>query len=476
MWRTLRQALFGWLAPESPLTPEQRKWIDDRFDWLHNEFGTERLTGTVITPSEEFFPEKYEGSADNAATLLDRVCRFMGVDRSRIDLQLYQSEVADDFVAAAAANRLHQGYALGVFEQNDSRITIWLEKTRLDEPMAVVGTLSHEVGHILLLADGRCQPDQPDHEPLTDLLTVFFGFGIFTANSTIRSVNWKHGTLEGWSVSRRGYLSMPEMAYALARYAQARGETEPPWLRHLRPDVRSLLKLELSRLVQADATPAPLEEPCDDAEPPSDAALQTAGDPVEEPLAGDGDEHFAQAEFLAAQGQYAEAIELYTQALQHLPEDWEAWLNRARLHQWLGNHAESIRDATAAIQHGARKSDPYLFRARSHVSLRQYAEALQDANDAVRLDPRDPHAYHVRGIAHCGIGDYKLALRDLDRALDLFPRWAECYLARSRVHALMGNERQAERDLAEAVSRDAELNDPTVQKQRLEQMPPLQVR
>jgi len=45
------------------------------------------------------------------------------------------------------------------------------------------GTALHELGHVLLLADGKISKDRKDHEHLTDLLTVWLGLGIFTANS-----------------------------------------------------------------------------------------------------------------------------------------------------------------------------------------------------------------------------------------------------------------------------------------------------
>ena len=43
--------MFGWFETESPLTAEQRRWIDERFAWLANEFGEEPLRGAVVTPT-----------------------------------------------------------------------------------------------------------------------------------------------------------------------------------------------------------------------------------------------------------------------------------------------------------------------------------------------------------------------------------------------------------------------------------------
>ncbi len=86
----------------------------------------------------------------------------------------------------------------------------------------MVATLAHELGHIHLLGHGRISDDVEDHEPLTDLLTVFFGMGIFTANAVMYEQYWENGVLSGWSMGRRGYLGMPVYGYALARFARLR--------------------------------------------------------------------------------------------------------------------------------------------------------------------------------------------------------------------------------------------------------------
>ena len=51
--------------------------------------------------------------------------------------------------------------------------------------MAWVGVLAHELSHIILLRPGLVDRNEKDMA-LTDLLTVFLGFGIFTANSVFR--------------------------------------------------------------------------------------------------------------------------------------------------------------------------------------------------------------------------------------------------------------------------------------------------
>src|SRR5262245_48660067 len=106
----------------------------------------------------------------------------------------------------------------------------------------------------LSLGQSRVRADENDHEPLTDLTTVFFGLGIFTANSTIRDRGWSSGLWTGWSTARLGYLNQRMFAYALARFAFERNELEPAWLRHVRPDVRAPLKQGLRFLGAGEHT------------------------------------------------------------------------------------------------------------------------------------------------------------------------------------------------------------------------------
>jgi hypothetical protein len=59
----------------------------------------------------------------------------------------------------------------------------------------LVATLAHELGHIILLRPGLIKRTKEDMEPLNDLLTIFLGFGIFTANAAFRFE--QHGELAG---------------------------------------------------------------------------------------------------------------------------------------------------------------------------------------------------------------------------------------------------------------------------------------
>jgi hypothetical protein len=83
------------------------------------------------------------------------------------------------------------------------------------------------------------RPDAEDMEPMTDLVTVYLGLGVFTANAARRFLRYQLDNREGWSMERLGYLPEVVYAYALARFAKDRGEEHPAWVGHLSTNLKT---------------------------------------------------------------------------------------------------------------------------------------------------------------------------------------------------------------------------------------------
>ena len=108
--------------------------------------------------------------------------------------------------------------------------------------------MAHELAHVLLLGGGLISRDEPHMEALTDLATIYLGFGIFTANTRLQRKVWTDGNAQGWRVSRKGYIS-PEMAgWGISLFAWERAERKPAWSRHLTAEAKAHLKRGLSYL------------------------------------------------------------------------------------------------------------------------------------------------------------------------------------------------------------------------------------
>lgn len=242
-----------WFAPRCPVDEETREWLDGSWKWLSKELGAEiPETTEVILPTAEHFPDPYNGSRASIRRMVDRVCGFMDVDPALIEVRFVEGEDAGRFHPLAASGDAGR-HALGTYQmRRDGKHAISLDMEQASNPEMLVATVAHELGHVILLGEGRLEPDHPDHEPLTDLLTVFYGLGIFNANTTVIFEQWTNAQYQGWQIGGGGYLSEEAFGYALALFARARGEGKPAWAKYLNTNVRTYLKRALKYLRDND--------------------------------------------------------------------------------------------------------------------------------------------------------------------------------------------------------------------------------
>ncbi|MEX0704512.1 MAG: hypothetical protein WD069_20590 [Planctomycetales bacterium] len=245
--------MLGWLRPKAdcPVDPATRAWVDGRWDWLESQFGLDRLRNTsVILPHAEFFPDPYHGDEAGVRRMLDCVCGHMAIDPATVELSLYEDR------SPVHEGRWRPGTA-GLYQPDGAgKFRVWVEVSNLNDPLGLVATIAHELGHVHLLGHGRISDAEEDDEPLTDLLTVFLGMGVFTANAVLREDYWHAGVVSGWSMSRRGYLDMPAYGYAFARFARARSEDGSDWSGELRLDVRAAFHAAMRFLAVEELGPS----------------------------------------------------------------------------------------------------------------------------------------------------------------------------------------------------------------------------
>lgn len=244
---------MAWWRVDCPVQPVEQDWIERSLDWLVGQFGTERLHGEVVLPTDDYFPGAYRGTREDIQAVLERLCTHMVIDPARVKLE---HDVADDNPELSAHVPIHAEWAgaAGHHRIRDGRSVVGIRDDQAARPMALVATIAHELGHVLLLGDGRISARQQDQEPLTDLLTVFFGLGIFSANAAFEYSRETRGAYGYARTSRLGYLTEPMYGYGLARYAWLRGEADPRWARYLDTNPRTFLKRGLRYLAQADRT------------------------------------------------------------------------------------------------------------------------------------------------------------------------------------------------------------------------------
>lgn len=245
--------MFHLTKPKLPVTDEQQRWTDAGFLRLAKLLGQRRLLeSTVVTPTPEHFPDRYDRSEEALQLMFNRVAAYMHVNPAEVQLTLFAE--GDDLTRNLVP--FHEGRSSGAgglyHHDDDGRTHISVNEKDLKDPMTLVATLAHELGHVVLLRPGLVDRKDPDMEPLNDLLTVFLGFGIFAANSAFRFEQHQDGRSQGWSVRRTGYLSEELFGYALARFAFERGEPKPRWASHLSTNIARHFKRSADWLIRRE--------------------------------------------------------------------------------------------------------------------------------------------------------------------------------------------------------------------------------
>lgn len=239
--------MFG-LSPKLPVSEEERQWVNQGFQRLEKMLGRRRmLEARVVLPTAEDFPDPYDKTPTAVEKLFQRVCTYMQVDRTTIELEIFPDET-EELRKTLPHWRGDSKEAAGLYTHDGGageaakRMVVAIKSSQLQDPLVLVATVAHELGHAILLGSGLLNPKTDDHEPLTDLLTIFLGLGVFTANSAARFTQYQDERQVGWSMQRLGYLPEEVHGYALAKFSLERGEAKNEWEKHLSTNVRSYYK------------------------------------------------------------------------------------------------------------------------------------------------------------------------------------------------------------------------------------------
>ena len=254
--------MFGWFQPVCPCDPAAKQWVEQRLQWLTRQFGLHiLLERPIILPTEEYFPDPWDGSKKAVRRMFGRVCGYMGVDPDEMELKLFDDPTPHSVHAIDPT----LGFAAGTWSQKEDtwkKNCVRIERGGTDRPSDLVGIMAHELAHQKLLGEGRSEADAFDNELLTDLTAVFHGFGIFLANNPRKST----GKLSRWPGTNHfkpEYISEPMLGHALAHVAWHRDEPKPAWTKHLKWAMRAVLKQGLRYLyATADSAFKPVRLRC----------------------------------------------------------------------------------------------------------------------------------------------------------------------------------------------------------------------
>ncbi|PSB04588.1 tetratricopeptide repeat-containing S1 family peptidase [Merismopedia glauca] len=169
-------------------------------------------------------------------------------------------------------------------------------------------------------------------------------------------------------------------------------------------------------------------------------------------VAPKADDFYLQANDKYEKGNYQEAIENYTKAIEIDPQYTNAYNNRGIAYGNLGNYQQAISDYARAIALNPQDPDAYYNRGNAYDDLGEYQKAISDYDRAITLNPQDLEAYNNRGIAYRKLGDYQKAISDYNRAIALNPRSPNPYYNRGIAYTNVGEYQKAISDYDLAIA------------------------
>ena len=95
-----------------------------------------------------------------------------------------------------------------------------------------------------------------------------------------------------------------------------------------------------------------------------------------------------------------------------------------------GDYREAIDNYSAAIELEEDCAIAYNNRSYAYVKLEEYDEALSNAERAIRLQPDEANYYDTLGCAYMGLKNYSKAIEAFDQAIKLNPNFAAAHYNR----------------------------------------------
>lgn len=207
--------------------PEEQAWILTGLAGLVRRGGLAPFVATpIIQTSRRFLPEPYSPTLPSVDRLTRRLMQYAGLGDFDVALEPFEADDADDRHTLAYFQGIEKGVA-----------TFGLNVEQVADLEPIAGVMAHEVAHAFRRRRGLVVDDPEEEELLTDLTTIYLGFGVLTANA-----RWRYRTggeqqgsyaVTAWVTTAAGYLPPQAFSFALAAQLVARDPAPREWKRVL---------------------------------------------------------------------------------------------------------------------------------------------------------------------------------------------------------------------------------------------------
>jgi hypothetical protein len=245
-----------------PAREQRERLADGLYRLVERGGGGPFLTNPIVLPTKEYFPEPVPRSVGDLRSLISTLLAYVSIGDLGVEIHLYDSRhpyrMVDDEGREWAPP--HEGAAAYFAGIKESVCQFGVDLAALGDAEVALGILAHEVAHAYREHHRLSVTTRRTEEELTDLTTVYLGFGVLTLNASYFSRSGGRvvggGVTHHYQVGRTGYLPPEDMAFLLALQVVARGVERADMARltdELAPTQQQMFGAAL-RLVRKDAT------------------------------------------------------------------------------------------------------------------------------------------------------------------------------------------------------------------------------
>lgn len=348
--------------PDKPaVTPDDKKWVEQNLMWFIEIFGLQRiLKEPFLLPTFEKFPYKNLQDEKQFRQFFEQVCECWNVDPNEIKVNLFDDIKSKQWNNLVPGGTIHE--ASGFFHQeyttDKQRFVVRIARSNLEHYELLTTVLSHELAHVKLLGGNYIKTHERDMEPFTDLANIYFGFGIFVANTCeLKNHRW---------IGRMGYLPNEVISYANALICYISGKDASTYSDYLNSNTRMLFLQDFAYLKHTNDTILTKKE--------LDALdfSYTCGEQVNEAFKNK---------------EYQVVIDVSRKQL-----------------------------LTAVYKSGLHNNIGYAF-----LLQKKYAEAIEAFTEAIDADPYSDYPINNRGYCRLQLGDLDNAFIDLYSSYEMNP-------------------------------------------------------
>lgn len=154
------------------------------------------------------------------------------------------------------------------------------------------------------------------------------------------------------------------------------------------------------------------------------------------------------------QGEWQQAVEHFSAAIEKEPDSLDAHLMRGRAERELGQFEQALADLNRCVELDGENTELRRERANLHCHLGNYSEALADYDQAVVASPA-ADLLVSRAIVHQTLGDFEKCVADCRQALQVHPAETDAWLLLAECQESLGDWENAAQSYGSLLQADA---------------------